>query len=250
MVLAIRMMPPMEAPTATRDIPIGTIAATTVPKTTSSTTSATSNPMAVWNDVSSAALRKTASPPSSTWRPGAPIEETASDRTPNAGLPISRSGASSVMTANPIRPSAEIVADSNGSATDSTWATPETSSSTWTMVSWCSSSVVPSPAASTTMAEPLAASGKFSSSSSSAVALWLPGEEKSSTNVPPAAMARKKTAPMTASQLVMVRHGCLALADAMPRVSFCMIVPFWSRVGWCMARNLGSDVVRADHHRW
>ena len=36
---------------------------------------------------------------------------------------------------------------------------------------------------------------------------------------------------MTASQLVMVRHGCLALADAMPRVSLCMIVPFWSRVG-------------------
>jgi hypothetical protein len=44
---ASSMMPPIPVPTDTSARPIGTIAATSVPKTTSSTSSATSRPMAV-----------------------------------------------------------------------------------------------------------------------------------------------------------------------------------------------------------
>ena len=88
------------------------------------------------------------------------------------------------------------------------------------------SSVSPSSAAKTTMAVALAASGKFSSSRSMARALWLPGAEKSSVKVPPAAPARKNMAPMTRTQEAMVRQGCLALVMAMLRVNLSMVVPF------------------------
>ena len=99
MVPASRVMPPIPAPTATSERPRGSTAATRVPNTTSSTSRATSSPMAVWLLCSSAALRKTASPPSSTRTPSACMPETASDRTAKAGLPISRSGTSSTSTA-------------------------------------------------------------------------------------------------------------------------------------------------------
>ena len=58
--------------------------------------------------------------------------------------------------------------------------------------------------------------------------LWLPGAEKSSANVPPPLAARKKTAPRTSDPGAMVRHGCLALAIATPRVNLSMVVPFGS----------------------
>ena len=48
---ASRVMPPMPAPTATIERPIGMTAATTVPNTTSRTSSATRRPMPVWLEV-------------------------------------------------------------------------------------------------------------------------------------------------------------------------------------------------------
>ena len=128
-------------------------------------------------------------------------------------------------TANPIRPSAEIVPAANGSATEATWSRRLTSLSTAATSSRRPSSV-PCSASKTTSALPLAASGKFWLSSCKARSLWLPGDEKSSVNVPPPLAARKKTAPRTRTQLVMVRHGCLALAAEMPRVNLSMILPF------------------------
>ena len=86
--------------------------------------------MPVWLEVSSSALRKAASPPNSTWTPDTSDPATASERTANAGFPISRSGASRVSSAKPIRPSSETVPASNGSATDSTWSNVATSVST------------------------------------------------------------------------------------------------------------------------
>ena len=71
-----------------------------------------------------------------------------------------------------------------------------------------SSSDSPSSTAKTTRTLPLAASGKFSSSSSRARALWLPGAEKSSTKVPPPLAARKNIVPITTTHDAMVRHGC------------------------------------------
>ena len=65
---ASRRMPPMPTATATRARPIGTSAATTVPNATSSTSSAIRMPTPSSGDVSSGALRNTASPPSSTRR--------------------------------------------------------------------------------------------------------------------------------------------------------------------------------------
>ena len=96
---ASRVMPPMPAPTATIERPIGMTAATTVPNTTSRTRSATRRPMPMWPEVSSSAFRNTASPPSSTRRPDTSVPETASESTVKAGLPISRSGTSRVSTA-------------------------------------------------------------------------------------------------------------------------------------------------------
>ena len=60
--------------------------------------------------------------------------------------------------------------------------------------------------------------------------LWLPFALKSSMKVPPPLLARANTAPRTTTQLAMVRHGCLALAMAMPRVNLFMMVPFAVRV--------------------
>ena len=191
---ASSVMPPMPAPTATRERAMGRTAATSVPNTTSRTTRATSRPTAMWLLLSSGALRKTASPPSSTRRPSAPIPETSSDRTPKAGLPISRSGTSRVSTAYPIRPSSETVPAPKGSVTVATWSSAATSSRTSATSPRWSARVVPSVASSTTRAWPLAASGKASSSSCRARSLWLPSAEKSSAKLPPPLVARKPTA--------------------------------------------------------
>ena len=181
--------------------------------------------MAVWLLFSSAALRKTASPPSSTRTPSASVPETASDSTANAGLPISRSGTSRVSTAYPIRPSGETVPAANGSATDSTCSRPATSPST-AAISARWSVRVPASASSTTSAWPFAASGKLSPSSCSARSLWLPLAEKSSVKVPPPLTARNVTPTRTRSHVVSVRQGCRALAMATARVNLFMVVPF------------------------
>jgi hypothetical protein len=96
---ASRVMPPMPAPTAMTERPIGMIAETTVPNTTSSTRSATRRPMPVWPEVFSSAFRNTASPPSSTRRPETSVPETALESTVKAGFPMSRSGTSRVSWA-------------------------------------------------------------------------------------------------------------------------------------------------------
>ncbi len=138
-VLASSVMAPMPAPTATIARPIGTMAATMVPNTTSRTSSATRSPIPAW-PVSSSALRNTASPPSSTCSPGTSTPETAFESTVNAGLPSSRCGASRVISAYPIRPSAEIVPAANGSLTDATWSRVATSVRTAsTSARWLSS---------------------------------------------------------------------------------------------------------------
>ena len=101
--------------------------------------------------------------------------------------------------------------------------------------------------------------------------LWLPLALKASMKAPPPLPARANTAPSTTTQVPMVRHGCLALAMAMPRVILSMILPFdgwgWLRpstriamrpfspspagVGCSlMARKLGADLVSGHHHMW
>ena len=229
----------MPAPTATTARPIGTTAATSVPKTTTRTRSATSSPMPTW-PVSSSALRNTASPPSSTSSPGTSTPDTASESTVNAGLPSSRCGASRVASANPIRPSGETVSAANGSLTDATWSRVATSASTASTSARWLSSVWPSSAAKTTRTLPWAASGKPSSSRSRARALWLSGALNSSAKVPPPAAASRKTVPITRTQPAMVRQGCRALVIAMPRVNLSMIVPLRcvrGRCSWTQARD-------------
>ena len=69
------------------------------------------------------------------------------------------------------------------------------------------------------MTLPLAASGKSALSRSMALALWLPGEEKSSAKVAPPLAARKSMVPNTRTHVAIVRQGRLALAIAMLRVN-------------------------------
>ncbi len=99
MTLASRKMPPMPAPTATRARPIGTRAATTVPNATSSTSSAIRMPTPSNGEVSSGALRKTASPPSSTRRSAVFDASTSSVRGTKDPLPSSDGVASKVSAA-------------------------------------------------------------------------------------------------------------------------------------------------------
>ena len=99
MMLASTKMPPMPAPTATSARPIGTTAATTVPKATSSTSSAIRMPTPSNGEVSSGASRKTASPPSSTRRSAVFDASTSSVRGTKPPLPSSAGVSSRVSVA-------------------------------------------------------------------------------------------------------------------------------------------------------
>ena len=135
-------MAPMPAPTATIARPIGTIGGDERSEHDHQDEQRDQEPDRPCAPVSSSALRNTASPPSSTCSPGTSTPDTAFESTVNAGLPISRCGASRVISAYPIRPSSETVPAANGSLTDATWSKVATSVSTAsTSVRWLSSVV-------------------------------------------------------------------------------------------------------------
>ena len=235
---ASSVMPPMPAPTATRARPIGTTAATKVPNTTSRTSSATRRPMPTWPELLvlgveehgvAAELDPDVRAPSDA---GDGVREDGERRlahlalrhvegqlgVPDAAVRRDRAGRERVGD----RRDVVEVGDLGQHGGDVG------------LVALEGGAVLglrrrPGPL-------PLAASGKSSLSSSMARALWLPGAEKSSANVPPPAAARKKTAPRTRTQLAMVRQGCLALAIATARVN-----PVHGRVGLRAAAVSGCE---------
>ena len=68
--------------------------------------------------------------------------------------------------------------------------------------------------------------------------------------LPPPLLARANTAPRTTTHVAKVRQGCLAAAEAMPRVNRSMVVPFGEKEGVSRNAKVGSDVVSRHHHTW
>src|SRR4051812_19509011 len=130
-----------------------------------------------------------------------------------AGRPSSVDGTSSVMSAKPVRPSAEICPLVKGSLTDVTCCRAATFATAAATAVRCEVSRCPSGAANTATALPPAAAGKRSSNSCAPFALSLFGAVKSSRNAPPNEAVRAMTTAARTAHAPIVRHGRRALTS-------------------------------------